>query len=198
MIVSKKLWIIFETLIFVNFYLFWNFFDTNFCEYITSQSFLQHKFLQIFSGQICKNKCCQNLFSQNCMSLRRTTKLRKTLCLSVRNDRTSCYLACISTGFDTPPLPKCEWNNGMRPSTKFVFHMIFNCNIFYAFRKVIPSLSNFKLEAIKALGINFRKHHSATWSESVLLFHAEIFRGFWEFIQLKHLVEINYRGLVIK
>ena len=57
---------------------------------------------------------------------------------------------------------KCKCNNGMRPITKFVFQMIFNCNIFHAFRKVIPSLSDFKLEAIKALGINFRKHHSAT------------------------------------
>ena len=56
--------------------------------------------------------------------------------------------------------------------------MIFNCNIFHALRKVIPSLSYFRIEAIMALGINFRKHHSATWLESVLLFHVESFSGF--------------------
>ena len=108
---------------------------------MTSQSFLQHKFLRFFSGQICKNKCCQNLFSQNFMSLRRTTKLRKII---------------------HPRPPKCKCNNGMHPIAKFVFQMIFNCNIFHTFRKVIPSLCDFKLEAIKAVGINFRKHHSAT------------------------------------
>ena len=64
--------------------------------------------------------------------------------------------------FDTLPSPKCECNNGMSPITKFVFQMIFNCNIFHALRKVIPSLSYFRIEAIMALGINFRKHHSAT------------------------------------
>ena len=75
------------------------------------------------------------------MSLRRTTKLRKII---------------------HPRHPKCKCNNGMRPIAKFVFQMIFNCNIFHTFRKVIPSLSDFKLEAIEAVGINFRKHHSAT------------------------------------
>ena len=38
--------------------------------------------------------------------------------------------------------------------------MIYNCNIFYNFRKVVPSLSHSKIEAINALGINFCKHRS--------------------------------------
>ena len=43
----------------------------------------------------------------------------------------------------------------MRPITKFVFKPIYNGNIFYAFRKVIPSVSYSKIKAIKVLGINF-------------------------------------------
>ena len=48
--------------------------------------------------------------------------------------------------------------------------MIYNGNIFHAFRKVIPSLSHSKIEAIKALGINFWKNHSAIWLATVLSF----------------------------
>ena len=48
--------------------------------------------------------------------------------------------------------------------------MIYNGNIFHAFRKVIPSLSHSKIETIKPLGISFWKNHRATWSETVLSF----------------------------
>ena len=48
----------------------------------------------------------------------------------------------------------------MRPITKYDFKLICNGNIFHAFRKVIVSLSHSKIEAIKALGINFLKNHS--------------------------------------
>ena len=40
--------------------------------------------------------------------------------------------------------------------------MILTCADFHAFRKLIPSLNHSKIEAIKTLGINFWKNHSAT------------------------------------
>ena len=72
--------------------------------------------------------------------------------------------------------PKCECNNGKRPVTKFVLKLVYNENV-HAFRKVIPSLWNSKIEAIKVLEINFRKNQSATWSETVISFLAGNFRG---------------------
>ena len=60
--------------------------------------------------------------------------------------------ASIRVLIDSGP-PKCECNMGMRPITKFLFKLIYNGNIFPAFRKVIPSLSYSETEVIKALGI---------------------------------------------
>ena len=102
---------------------------------------------------------------------------------------------------------KCECDMGMRPITKFLFKLIYNENILSAFRKVIQSLSYSEIEIIKDFGIKFRKNHSATWSDTVLseipwtmlkTWWWEFFAGFWDLIQLKHLVEINCCGLVIK
>ena len=50
----------------------------------------------------------------------------------------------------------------MRPITKLLFKLIYNGNIFPALRKVTPCLSYPETEAIKALGIEFWKNHSAT------------------------------------
>ena len=46
----------------------------------------------------------------------------------------------------------------MCPIAKFLFKLIYNGNIFPATRKVIPSLSYCEIEAIKVLGIKFRKN----------------------------------------
>ena len=106
--------------------------------------------------------------------------------------------ASIRVFIDSLP-PKCECNMGMR--TKFLFKLIYNGNIFPAFRKVIPSLSYSEIEATKALGSKFWKNHSAVWPETEFLEISwtilktqwwEVFVGFWEFTQLKHLVEIYY------
>ena len=77
--------------------------------------------------------------------------------LSIRIDRSP--LSCLH---QDSRHPKCECNKAMRPMTKFVFKLIYNGNIFPAFRKVIPSLSYSEIKAIKTLGIKFRKHYSAT------------------------------------
>ena len=37
--------------------------------------------------------------------------------------------------------PKCEWNMGVRPITKFLFKLIYNGNIFPSFSEVIPFFS---------------------------------------------------------
>ena len=58
--------------------------------------------------------------------------------------------------------PKCECNMGMRPIVNFLFKLIYNGNIFPAFRKVILSLSYREIEANKALGIKFSKSDTAT------------------------------------
>ena len=93
--------------------------------------------------------------------------------------------------------PKCECNNRMRPIAKFVFQLIFNGKIFHAFRKVIPPLSRFIIKAIKDLGINFWKTIVQPNWKLCYCFILKVLAGFWEFIQLRNLVEINYRGLVI-
>ena len=51
---------------------------------------------------------------------------------------------------------------GMPPVKQFLFKLIYDGNIFPAFGKMIPSLSYSEIEAIKTLGIKFRKTHSAT------------------------------------
>ena len=95
--------------------------------------------------------------------------LRITLCSSIRIDR---HLVILFTSIriliDSLP-PKCKCNMGMRPIKKFLFKLIYNGNIFPAFRKLIPSICYSEIKAINALGIKFRKNHSATWSETVLL-----------------------------
>ena len=71
-------------------------------------------------------------------------------------------------------------------------------HIFSIFQIALPSLSHSKIEAYKALGINFRKNHCVTWSERRILFHAESFREISGIHPIKNLVGINYRGFVIK
>ena len=158
------------------FILFWNFCDNNFWDYVRSQSFSQHKFLVQISRQIRKNKCFKNLCSQNLML---------TL--------TGSHVILFSSKrllIDSRP-PNSECNMGTRPITKFLFKLIYNSNIFPAFRKVILSLRYSEIEALKALGLKFWKIHNATWSETVLLQISwtilktrwwEVFAGFWEFI----------------
>ena len=58
--------------------------------------------------------------------------------------------------------PNSECNMGMRPITKFLFKLIYNGNIFPAFRKVILSLRYSETEALKALGLKFWKIHNTT------------------------------------
>ena len=92
--------------------------------------------------------------------------------------------------------PKCECNNGIVILQRLFLKWL-RMAIFVMFSERW-SLSHSKIEVIKALGINFRKHHSAAWSETAHSFYAGSFGRPWEFIQLKYLVEINYRGSVIK
>ena len=59
--------------------------------------------------------------------------------------------------------PECECNMAMCSiTTKFLFKLFYNGNIFHAFRKVIPSLNYSEIEAIKAFGIKFWKNQSET------------------------------------
>ena len=67
--------------------------------------------------------------------------------------------ASIRVLIDSRP-PKREGNIAMRPVTKSLFKLIYNGNIFPAFKKVIPSLSYSEIEAIKALGIKFRRDNT--------------------------------------
>ena len=101
--------------------------------------------------------------------------LRKNFCSSVRIERNPCYLVCINTRFDRLPSPKCECNNGMHPIAKFLFKMIYNGNISQYFSTLVQPDRRL-----------------------CFCFMLEVFTEFWKFIQLKHLVEINYRGLAIK